>query len=121
MICERAGQEIKKIVVVGDAYVSPSTMAEAAKKLPFLSAEIISLMWGNGDKDEFCEMQTEIEHRGPEAVDYPKELDEAAKIDGANSFQIFIKILLPAVKPVMLAVLVMALVYNWNDFFSWAK
>lgn len=79
MICERAGQEIKKIVVVGDAYVSPSTMAEAAKKLPFLSAEIISLMWGNGDKDEFCKMQTEIEHRGPEAVDYPKELDEAIK------------------------------------------
>lgn len=48
----------------------------------------------------------------------PKELDEAAKIDGANSFQIFTKILLPAVKPVMLAVLVMSLVYNWNDFFS---
>lgn len=48
----------------------------------------------------------------------PKELDEAAKIDGANSFQIFMKILLPAVKPVMLAVLVMALVFNWNDFFS---
>lgn len=48
----------------------------------------------------------------------PKELDEAAKIDGANSFQIFYKILLPSVKPVMLAVLVMALVYNWNDFFN---
>ena len=48
----------------------------------------------------------------------PKELDEAAKIDGANSLQVFTRILLPAVKPVMLAVLVMALVYNWNDFFS---
>lgn len=48
----------------------------------------------------------------------PKELDEAAKIDGAGSFQIFVRILLPAVKPVMLAVLVMALVYNWNDFFN---
>ena len=48
----------------------------------------------------------------------PKELDEAAKIDGANSFQVFTRILLPAVKPVMLAVLVMALVYNWNDFFN---
>ena len=48
----------------------------------------------------------------------PKELDEAAKIDGANSLQIFTKIMLPAVKPVMLAVLVMSLVYNWNDFFS---
>ena len=48
----------------------------------------------------------------------PKELDEAAKIDGANSLQIFTKIMLPAVQPVMLAVLVMSLVYNWNDFFS---
>ena len=48
----------------------------------------------------------------------PKELDEAAKIDGANSWQVFTKILLPAVKPVMLAVLVMALVYNWNDIFN---
>ena len=48
----------------------------------------------------------------------PKELDEADKIDGANSLQIFTKIMLPAVKPVMLAVLVMSLVYNWNDFFS---
>ena len=45
-------------------------------------------------------------------------LDEAAKIDGANSLQVFTRILLPAVKPVMLAVLVMALVYNWNDFFN---
>ena len=48
----------------------------------------------------------------------PKELDEAAKIDGANSLQIFTRILPPAVKPVMLAVLVMALVFNWNDFFN---
>lgn len=48
----------------------------------------------------------------------PKELDEAAKIDGANSWQVFSRILLPSVKPVMLAVLVMALVYNWNDFFN---
>lgn len=48
----------------------------------------------------------------------PKELDEAAKIDGANSLQVFTRILLPAVKLVMLAVLVMALVYNWNDFFN---
>lgn len=48
----------------------------------------------------------------------PRELDEAAKIDGANSFQTFAKILLPAVKPVIMAVGVMSLVYNWNDFFN---
>ncbi|HBF38445.1 MAG TPA: sugar ABC transporter permease [Firmicutes bacterium] len=48
----------------------------------------------------------------------PKELDEAASIDGANSFQLFIRVMLPAVKPVIIAVGVMSLVYNWNDFFT---
>ncbi len=48
----------------------------------------------------------------------PKELDEAAMIDGASSFQTFILIMLPSVKSVILAVGVMALVYNWNDFFT---
>lgn len=48
----------------------------------------------------------------------PIELNEAAIIDGASSFQTFSRIMLPAVKPVMLAVCVMSLVYNWNDFFS---
>ena len=47
----------------------------------------------------------------------PKELDEAAIVDGANSFQTYIYILLPSVKPVILAIGVMSLVYNWNDFF----
>lgn len=48
----------------------------------------------------------------------PKELDEAAMIDGANSFQTFIHIMLPAVKPVSMCVGVMSLVYNWNDFYQ---
>lgn len=48
----------------------------------------------------------------------PMELDEAAYIDGANTLQVLLKILLPAVKPVVLAVTVMSLVYNWNDFFQ---
>jgi multiple sugar transport system permease protein len=48
----------------------------------------------------------------------PKELDEAAIVDGANSFQIYLYIMLPSVKPVILAITVMSLVYNWNDYFS---
>lgn len=48
----------------------------------------------------------------------PKDLSEAATIDGANSFQIYYKIMLPSVKPVAIAVAVMSLVYNWNDFFT---
>jgi multiple sugar transport system permease protein len=48
----------------------------------------------------------------------PMELNEAAKIDGANSFQTFWRIMLPSITPVALCVGVMALVYNWNDFFT---
>ncbi len=48
----------------------------------------------------------------------PKELDEAAMIDGASSFQTFTHIMLPAVKPVSMCVGVMSLVYNWNDFYQ---
>ncbi|HOJ81278.1 MAG TPA: carbohydrate ABC transporter permease [Clostridiales bacterium] len=48
----------------------------------------------------------------------PKELNEAATIDGAGSFQTFWRIMLPSVKPVILAVGVMSLVWNWNDFYT---
>ena len=48
----------------------------------------------------------------------PKELNEAATIDGASSFQTFIYIMMPAVKPVSMCVGVMSLVFNWNDFYQ---
>lgn len=67
---------VRRIVVVGDAYVSPTVLAEAARTLPFQDAEIVSLMWGSGDKEEFTEMQTEIEKKGPDAAPYPDELDD---------------------------------------------
>jgi multiple sugar transport system permease protein len=48
----------------------------------------------------------------------PKELSEAAMIDGANSFQTFTNVMLPSVKPVSMCVGVMSLVWNWNDFYN---
>jgi multiple sugar transport system permease protein len=44
----------------------------------------------------------------------PKELDEAAFIDGANHFQVFSKVLLPLVKPATFAVF--AFMATWNSF-----
>lgn len=46
----------------------------------------------------------------------PKELDEAARIDGANSFQIFYKIYLPLMKPVLILVGVFSMLNCWNDY-----
>jgi len=48
----------------------------------------------------------------------PMELNEAAEIDGANSMQTFLRVMLPSVSSVMICVGVMSLVYNWNDFLT---
>ncbi|WP_102410783.1 ABC transporter permease subunit [Beduinella massiliensis] len=46
----------------------------------------------------------------------PKALDEAATIDGANSLQVYTKIILPSILPVMIVVGLFAFNGAWNDF-----
>ena len=48
----------------------------------------------------------------------PKELTESAIIDGANHFQIFIKIMLPLSKPALLTVALFTFMGTWNDYFG---
>ncbi|AOA03430.1 MAG: carbohydrate ABC transporter permease [Carnobacterium sp.] len=48
----------------------------------------------------------------------PDELEEAAKIDGANSMQVFFKILLPLAKPIMFVLFLYAFVGQWNSYFD---
>lgn len=48
----------------------------------------------------------------------PDEYIEAARIDGANEFQIFMKIACPFVKPAMATLVVFTFVGTWNDYFS---
>jgi multiple sugar transport system permease protein len=46
----------------------------------------------------------------------PKELDDAARIDGASSFMIFWKIVLPLCKPALMTAAIMSFTANWNNF-----
>ncbi len=46
----------------------------------------------------------------------PKEIEDAARIDGANTVQIFWNIMLPLVKPALLAIGVLSFIGNWNNF-----
>ena len=48
----------------------------------------------------------------------PKEVDEAAMIDGANSVRLFFSIILPLLKPVTSTVVVIASVTLFNDFMN---
>lgn len=46
----------------------------------------------------------------------PRELEEAAFLDGANLFQIFTRVVLPLSKPALVTLAVLAFLTNWNDF-----
>jgi multiple sugar transport system permease protein len=46
----------------------------------------------------------------------PKELDEAARIDGASEFGIYWRIILPLSGPALATLAIFHFMYNWNDF-----
>ena len=48
----------------------------------------------------------------------PKELMESAKIDGADDFKTFTKIILPLAKPIILVLVLYAFVAQWNSYFD---
>lgn len=49
--------------------------------------------------------------------DVPDELVEAARIDGCKDFGIFMKIVLPVIKPALASWAAVTLIARWNDFF----
>jgi multiple sugar transport system permease protein len=48
----------------------------------------------------------------------PLELDDAAKIDGANPLQILLYIILPQARPALVSVAIFHFLYAWNDFYE---
>lgn len=48
----------------------------------------------------------------------PRELDEAAQLDGLGQFGIFTRIMLPLMKPVLTAIVVFTFTANWGYFFG---
>ena len=51
-------------------------------------------------------------------ISMPMELMEAGRIDGCSLFNIFLRIFLPNVKPVLLVVIIFSFANSWNDFFG---
>ena len=46
----------------------------------------------------------------------PKELEEAAMIDGCNPLQTYFKIVMPMLKPTMVSVAILEAMWVWNDY-----
>lgn len=47
----------------------------------------------------------------------PRELDEAAAIDGCSPAGFFVRVVLPLMRPALAAVVVLTMVASWNNFF----
>jgi oligogalacturonide transport system permease protein len=48
----------------------------------------------------------------------PRDLDEAAVIDGCGSFRILTKVLVPLAKPALFSVCIFQFIWTWNEFFN---
>lgn len=48
----------------------------------------------------------------------PRELEEAAKIDGCGALQTFIKVMAPLAKPAFVVVIMLCIIWHWNDYYS---
>lgn len=46
----------------------------------------------------------------------PTELDESARVDGANDFKIYWNVILPLVKPILIVCGLFSFIGSWNDF-----
>jgi oligogalacturonide transport system permease protein len=48
----------------------------------------------------------------------PRDLDEAAEIDGCGSFGTLVRVLLPLSKPAVFSVCIFQFIWTWNEFFN---
>ncbi len=47
----------------------------------------------------------------------PRDLEDAAKIDGCNPWKTYLKVMLPNITPVLVTVALLSMIYYWNDSF----
>ena len=52
------------------------------------------------------------------AEQIPNEYLESARIDGANEITIFVKLVIPFLKPAWATLTVLSFISNWNDYFT---
>lgn len=48
----------------------------------------------------------------------PRELDEAATVDGAGTYRTFFDIMLPLIRPAIITTAIFSFIWSWNDFFG---
>jgi len=48
----------------------------------------------------------------------PRDLDDAAYVDGASTLQVLVQVILPLAKPALASVAIFSVTFHWNDFLA---
>jgi raffinose/stachyose/melibiose transport system permease protein len=49
-------------------------------------------------------------------IDLPREIDEAAEVDGANRWTSFWRVILPMCKPIIISTIILHILFAWNEY-----
>ena len=73
---DRLTAEPLNVVVIEDVFVKASVMEASVRASKVNVGKVTSAFWGADTKNGTQELLLKVEHRGPEAVPYPPELDD---------------------------------------------
>lgn len=93
----------------------PSTLVLTALYLMFSDMNLMNTYWAPMLADATLGIPFSIIILRTYFISIPKELDEAAKIDGCSSLQSFVRVMLPIARPGVIVSAVFSFVYAWGD------
>ncbi len=93
----------------------PSTLVLTALYVMFAKVKLLNNYWAPILADATLGIPFSVIILRTYFISIPKELDEAAKIDGCGHIKAFIKIMLPIAKPGIVVAAVFSFVYAWGD------
>ena len=93
----------------------PSTLVLTSLYIMFSKMHLLNTYWAPILADATLGIPFSIIILRTYCVSIPKELDEAAKIDGCGHVSAFTKIMLPIAKPGIVVAAVFSFVYAWGD------
>lgn len=111
------GKKVMFSIIMGTVMI-PSTVVMVSQYTLYsmfhltdtLASQFIGAFWGGGALNIFLVIQF--------MRVLPKEMDDAAKIDGANEFQIFGRIIMPLCFNIVILISVNTIIGMWMDFQS---
>ena len=96
----------------------PSTLVLTSLYIMFSKLKLLSSYWSPILADATLGIPFSVIVLRTYFISIPKELDEAARIDGASEIKIFNSIVLPLMKPAIAVQAIFTFVASWNNYFT---